>query len=77
MIKNKTFIDETINLRMKKGDFLKEISLRNKASPLNVWFEFIPFSKKNYFKIFAPEIDGVKLKFKFATIYLNGRHSNN
>lgn len=76
MIKNKTLIDEVICQRNKKNDPVKEFAVRNKASPLDVWCKFKPFTKESFNQIYKSNIDGVKLKFRFTTLVVNGRHKS-
>ena len=74
MLINKKLIEETINLREQKNDFVREFATRNKISPINQWNEFEPYTENDFQKIYDNEIDGVKLKFKYTTLTINGRH---
>ena len=74
MIKNKTLIEDTITLRALKNDSPQKIATRNKSSPLDKWNTFKPFNQKNYTNIFNPNIDGLKLKFRYTTLIINARH---
>lgn len=76
MIKNKPFIDKVIAGRKMKNDPVTEFATRNKASPLNIWCNFKPFTEQSFKNIFNLNIDGVKLKFKFTTLTINGRHKS-
>ena len=77
MIKNKILIEETIELMKKENDPVQSFATRNKDSPKNIWSKFIPFSRKEFNKIYNSNIDGLKLRFKFTTLFINGRHKNN
>jgi len=74
MLVNKKLIEETIALREQKNDFVKEFATRNKISPINEWNEFELYTKENFQKVYNNQIDGVKLKFKYTTLTINGRH---
>lgn len=76
MIKNKPLIDAVINGRKMKQDPVQEFAVRNKASPLDVWCKFKPYTEEAFNQIFNLNIDGVKLKFRFTTLTVNGRHKN-
>ena len=76
MIINKPFIDEVITMRKEENDPVKKIAIRNKASPINVWGNFKPFTIKYYNSIYTNNIDGVKLRFKHVTLTINGRHKS-
>ena len=76
MMKNKPLIKDVIQLRKKNNDPVKEFATRNKASPLNNWSKFKPFSEEAFNLIFNKNIDGVKLKFKYITLLINGRLKN-
>jgi hypothetical protein len=75
MIKSKPFIEKVINLRKQKKDPVLKIAIRNKASPVEGWSNFIPYSDEVFFRIFNLNIDGIKLKFRYTTLVLNGRHN--
>lgn len=77
MQKNRQLIEEVIQGRKMKNDPAKEIAIRNKASPLNIWSKFKPFTEARFNSIFKLNIDGVKLRFKNLTFIINGRHKNN
>ena len=74
---NEPFILKIIDLRKQQNDNPKQYSTRNKASPLNIWSNFKPFTEHSLETIFNSNIDGLKLKFKFVTLHLNGRHKSN
>ena len=74
MLVNKKLIEKTIKLREQKNDFVKEFATRNKISSINQWSEFEPYTKDDFQKIYNNEIDGVKLKFRYTTLTINGRH---
>lgn len=76
MIKNKPFIEEIITNRTKNHDPPREIATRNKASPLEVWSDFKPFTEQLFLNIFNQNIDGVKIRFRYVTVNFNGRHKN-
>lgn len=76
MKQNQALIDSVIQKRMNKNDNVKEFATRNKASPLNKWNKFNPFTSESFSKSFNQNIDGIKLKFKYTTIVFNGRHKN-
>lgn len=77
MIVNKELVEKTIVLREQKNDFVKEFSIRYKDSPIDKWQEFEIYSDKIFRKIYeTPIVDGVKLKFRYVTLCINGRHSN-
>ena len=76
MLKNKPFIDKTIQLMKQDNDHVQEFATRNKASPLEVWSEFKPYSEKAFNNIYQLKIDGVKLKFRYTTLTINGRHKS-
>lgn len=77
MLVNKKFIEETIELRMQKNDPVKEFAIRYKSSPIKEWNEFEPYTETEFQKIYnQPVIDGVKLKFRYTTHTINGRHSS-
>lgn len=73
---NKDFIEKTIALREHDGDFVKEFATRNKTSPVKQWSEFEPYTEDAFQKIYSLPVDDVKLKFKYVTLTINGRHSN-
>ena len=74
---NKELIERTIELRKKfNDDPVKEFATRNKDSPINEWNKFQKFTKKEFKKIYTSEIDGVKLKFRYTTLIINGRHKS-
>ncbi len=77
MIKNKKLIDYVINKRMKRNDPVTEFAIRNKASPIEMWGEFIPFTNEAYNNIYQLKTDGIKLKFKHTTLTINARHKLN
>ncbi len=77
MLGNKKLIEETIAGREQKNDPVKEFSVRYKSSGINEWCEFEPYTKATFQKIYSPPvIDGVKLKFRYTTLTINGRHRN-
>ena len=76
MLVNKKFIEETIALREQEDDFVKKFATRNKTSPIKQWNEFEPYTKETFKRIYQLPFDGVKLKFKYVTLTINGRHSN-
>ncbi|MDP8217635.1 MAG: hypothetical protein P9M03_02790 [Candidatus Theseobacter exili] len=76
MKKNKPFIEETIKLRLKANDPVKEFATRNKTSPIDVWNNFQKYTKRAFKIIYRLPIDGVKLKFRYVTLTFNGRHRN-
>lgn len=77
MNKNRQLVEDTINLRLKKKDPVKEFAIRNKASPIDTWSRFIPYTQEAIKPYYFLPIDGFKLKFKFTTLTINGRHKNN
>ncbi len=77
MLANKELVTKTIALREKKNDFVREFSIRYKKSPIDEWSEFEKYTEKCFQKIYEiPIVDGVKMKFKYTTLVINGRHSN-
>lgn len=76
MIKNKPFIDEVLRLRKKANDNPTSFAVRNKASPLNNWEDFQPFILEKLNQLYFTQIDGIKLKFQFTTLLVNGRHKS-
>ena len=76
MVKNKPFIDKVIQGRMLKKDPVQQFTVRNKASPLNVWEKLQPYKEKRLNILYFTNIDGVKLKFKHTTLTINGRHKS-
>lgn len=74
MLKNQQLIESVIQGRNDKQDPVKEFATRNKASPLNVWCKFELFTKESFLKIYNTNIDGLKLKFRYVTLTINGRH---
>ena len=76
MNKNRQLVEQTIQLRMKQNDPVREFAVRNKASPLNKWSDFIPYTEEAIKKFYHLPIDGFKLKFKFTTLTISGRHKN-
>lgn len=76
MINSKPFLEKVIHYRNEKKDPVKEFAIRNKDSPINIWCKFVPFSIESFNNIFNLNIDGVKLKFKYVTFLMNGRHKN-
>lgn len=76
MIKNKPFIEEIIFKRNEKQDPAREFAVRNKASPINVWGKFQPYNILEFNLIHFTNIDGIKLRFKYTTLTINGRLAN-
>ena len=76
MLQNKPFIEKIISKRESMNDQVKELAIRNKASPINNWSNYFPYNKLNYKSIYKPEIDGVKLRFRYVTLTVNARHKN-
>jgi hypothetical protein len=74
-MKDKKLIEETILLRRKNNDPVKEYSVRNKASPSFNWQSFKPYNKEAFPEIYGSQIDGVKLKFRSIIVTINGRHN--
>ena len=76
MLVNKKFIEKTIELRRKKNDLVKGFSIRYKTSLIKEWSEYEPYLEKDFQKIYdEPIVDGVKLKFKYTIVTINGRHN--
>ena len=74
---NKKLIEESIACREQKNDFIKEFSSRYKTSPINRLNDFEPYTKDVFQKIYShPIVDGVKLKFKYVILTVNGRYGN-
>lgn len=77
MLVNKKLIEETITGREQKNDPVQEFSVRYKSSPIDDWNKFEPYTKSAFQKIYSePVVDGVKLKFRYTTLTINGRHKN-
>jgi hypothetical protein len=77
MLVNKKLIKKTIELRRQKNDTIKEFAIRYKTSPIKEWNKFEPYGDNEFQKIYKkPIVDGVKLKFKYTIVTINGRHSN-
>lgn len=77
MTVNKELIERTIHLRKSfHDDPVKEFATRNKDSPINEWNNPEKFTEKEFKKIYTSEIDGVKLKFRYTTLIINGRHKS-
>lgn len=74
MHKNEAYILEVIQQRKERQDPVQQFAVRNKASPLNFWHKFEPYSEEAFRKIYKGNVDGVKLKFKTVTVLINGRH---
>lgn len=74
MLKNQQLIEDVISDRNAKYDPVREFATRNKASPINIWSQFELFTGKAFLKIYNCNIDGLKLKFRFVTLTINGRH---
>lgn len=77
MIQNRTLIDDVIKLRTMKNDPVQEYSTRNKASPIELFSPFQPFSYKALNHVLTKDIDGLKLKFKYVVLFINFRLKNN
>lgn len=75
MNKNRKLIEEVIRKRNLKSDPVKKFATRNKASPLNSFEEFREFTEEQFEKIYQSKIDGVKLKFRYTILTINGRHN--
>jgi hypothetical protein len=73
---NEPFILKVIQLRKKQNDNPKQFATRNKASPINKWSNFEPFSEEAFQKVFNNKFDGLKLKFNYVTLLINGRHKS-
>ncbi len=77
MLVNKKLIEETFSLCKKEDDYVTEFAYRYKTSPKEKWSLFKPYSTKAFQKVYnEPVIDGTKLKFKYTTLYINGRYCN-
>lgn len=77
MLVNQELIEKTIELREQKNDSVKEFAVRYKGTPIDEWNKFETYTEENFQKVYGhPIVDGVKLKFRYVTLYLNGRHSN-
>lgn len=74
MIGNKSFIEELIFKRNMKNDPVREFAIRNKDSPVEVWEQFKTFDFKELNFLLLADIDGIKLKFKYVTLYINDRY---
>jgi len=75
MKKNKDLIIEVIKMRKDRQDPVQKIATRNKASPLDKWNNFEPFTTHSLTEIFSSnDFDGVKMKFRFVVLTINGRH---
>lgn len=75
MLINKPLIEETIRLSELRNDPVQSFATRNKASPIDFWFCFVPFTRSSFNLIYNQQIDGVKLKFRNDILTFNGRHS--
>ena len=72
---NKEFIEETIALQKADGDPVTEFATRYKKCKYDEWNDFEIYTEDNFAKIYDLPIDGVKLKFRYTTLIVNGRHS--
>lgn len=77
MLVNRKLIEETIELRRSEKDPVREFAIRYKTSSIDEWSDFEQYTLKEFQKIYSePIVDGVKLKFRYTTLTINGRHSN-
>ena len=61
---------------MMKQDPVLKFATRNKASPINIFGKYQPYSEEAFKTVYNSNIDAVKLRFKHTTLIINGRHKS-